>query len=146
MAPSGWLLSFRVNGVPVEQGSKIPGINRRTGKAFVREQAGKRLKDWRADVTAAAEAAMQQAQLLTVLTPLWLDVVFWVPRPRTVSVAKRKFPCVKPDLDKYIRAVGDALGDANVYASDSQIVKIQAFKLYADEYPPGVDISVGLVL
>lgn len=146
MAPSSSLLSFRVDGVPVEQGSKVPGINRKTGKAFVREQAGNRLKVWRSSVVDAAEAAMQQFQLLTVHTAVWLDVVFWVPRPRTVSISKRQYPCVSPDLDKYVRAVGDALKDAQVYANDAQIVKISAFKLYADECPSGADISLGLVL
>lgn len=69
--------------------------------------------------------------------PISLRVVFYIERPKTVT---RQFPEVKPDLDNYIKAVSDALNNI-IYKDDSQIVKIQALKLYAP-IKPFIEIEV----
>lgn len=76
--------------------------------------------------------------------PLYVSVCFVVPKPKT---ATRKYPCVKPDLDNYIKAIDAATGI--IWVDDAQIVRLSAQK----EYPtpdspylqPCIDIQVGEV-
>jgi len=46
-------------------------------------------------------------------------------------------------VDKLCRAIGDSLSDAGIWDDDSQIVKLVAFKRYADDHDTGAFISVG---
>ena len=109
-------------------------MSSKTGKMFVREQAGKKLTDWRRDVMDAALAAKGSDPMLT--GPITLTVVFWVPRPASISEAKRPFPVVEPDLDKMLRTIGDALQEktgAGMIKDDKLIIRIAAEKRYADD-------------
>jgi crossover junction endodeoxyribonuclease RusA len=74
--------------------------------------------------------------------PVELIVNFYMPKPKTVD---RPLPSVAPDLDKLVRAVGDALAIAGVYTDDSRIVRISARKLYAQGIEPGATIEVRTV-
>jgi crossover junction endodeoxyribonuclease RusA len=78
--------------------------------------------------------AIKQAIVALKLAPLCGAIhaylVFYLPRPKTV---KRDRPCVKPDLDKLVRAVLDALEASQIVTNDSQIVEIQATKCYHSE-------------
>lgn len=68
-----------------------------------------------------------------------LDVMFFMPRPKTV---KRELPTVPPDLDKLIRAINDSATDAGIIQDDSQVVEIVAYKFYeADNLPSGALIT-----
>ncbi len=56
--------------------------------------------------------------------------------------SKRKLPTTRPDLDKLVRAVLDALTGV-VWRDDSQVVEILAHKSYAlPGTSPGVDVVV----
>ncbi len=137
---------FRVYGIPAPQGSKIPGVSSKTGKMFVREQSSKTLTPWRQDVKAAAELARAGCDTLT--GPIVLTVDLFMPRPASVSVRKRPYPSVMPDLDKLLRGIGDALRQAGVYKDDAQVVAIRATKRYADESAersPGAWITIAEV-
>jgi Holliday junction resolvase RusA-like endonuclease len=69
-----------------------------------------------------------------------LTAIFFMPRPKSVV---RPLPSVKPDLDKLIRAIGDAATKAGVIQDDSQICEIVAHKVYeADDLPRGVLITL----
>lgn len=147
---------FRVFGNAASQGSKIPGMNRKTGKMFVRDQAGKGLTDWRQDIIRAAltargcdpdtgEMIPGTEPVKTITGACSVQIQFLVPRPASISVAKRKHPSVKPDLDKMVRAVLDALKEAGAYTDDGLVVKIWAIKSYAGDTPehaPGAWITV----
>ena len=127
-------VGFRVFGNPAPQGSKIPGVARSTGKLFVREQAGEKLKNWRTAVMEAAGTARGGSDM--ILGPVFMSVLFWVPRPASISVAKRPYPVVEPDLDKMVRTIGDALQEktgAGMIKDDKQNIRIQAEKRYASE-------------
>jgi len=65
-----------------------------------------------------------------------IEIEFQVRRPKTV---KREFPTVAPDLDKYIRAVLDALTGI-AYQDDSQVIDIKATKVYSNS--PGAEIKI----
>lgn len=133
---------FRVYGIPAPQGSKVPGVSSKTGKMFVREQSSKTLVPWREAIKRAALIARgvdpdnpdpDAATVDTFTGTVKLSANFLVPRPASISVAKRPYPCVMPDLDKYLRGLGDGLKEAGVYKDDAQICLIQASKSYADD-------------
>ncbi|MFD5599213.1 RusA family crossover junction endodeoxyribonuclease [Leucobacter sp. NPDC058333] len=126
------LLSFHVAGVPVPQGSKTVF----NGRAV--DANAKKLRPWRRHVTATARAAMVAAGLNEPLDgPLVLAQEFVFERPKSV---KRAHPSVKPDGDKLLRALCDALTDAGVWRDDSQMVQWPGRKVYGPN--PGVQVSV----
>lgn len=147
---------FRVFGEPSPQGSKIPGVSSKTGKKFVRDQGGQKLKDWRKAVTEAARvvrAALHPEQMIEEGVPTFgkevavsVQIVLYVPRPPSVPVRKRALPSVKPDLDKMIRAILDAMKDALVYKDDGQVVKIWAIKQYAVAGVPDAEPGAWITL
>ena len=62
--------------------------------------------------------------------PVSIDIAFTIQRPKTVQ---RDKPAVKPDLDKLIRFVLDAITQAgNVWQDDAQVCKIVAVKKYGE--------------
>lgn len=149
-------LSFWVRGLPGSQGSKRPVGQTKDGHAIMIE-SDKKVKPWRMDAKEAAENAMAQAGLTDPFGgPLVLQTVFYLLRPKghyrtgrfsgELKASAPKYPIVKPDLDKILRAVGDALKPAGVYVDDSQIVRHISDKVYAcPEIPspkPGAIITV----
>lgn len=72
-------------------------------------------------------------------TPVGIDLVFYIERPRTVD---RASPAVPPDIDKLSRAILDALTNI-AYVDDGQVVALSARKRYAaDARQVGVVITV----
>lgn len=137
-----------VHGVPAPQGSKKGGYSAKTGKTFVYEQNSKTQKSWRQDVIAAAVAQRESEGWETLEGPLYLWIMFRLPRPASVNVKRRPYPCVKPDIDKILRNTLDGLTQAGVYRDDAQAVELHVKKAYATDDPngaPGASIRVGLV-
>ena len=60
--------------------------------------------------------------------PVSVKVAFTLPKPK--SARKGAVPSKKPDLDKLVRSTFDALTDAGVWRDDSQVVSLQASKVY----------------
>ena len=130
------MLNFFVPGRPAPQGSK-----RSVGRGrFI--EASKYLPAWRHAVTEYAIYAATENSWVTLEGPIALEVVFYLERPATIKPNKRPHPIVPPDVDKLVRGVGDALSDAGVWGDDSQVVKLVAFKRYADSHEEGAFISV----
>lgn len=128
-------ISFDVIGRPAPQGSKKSIGNNR----FV--ETSKFLPAWRKAVKIAAEAAVMENMWVTVVGPVELEVMFYLDRPSSVSRTKRPHPIVPPDLDKLIRAVQDSLTGV-VYDDDSQVIRVLAWKVYADTREPGCFVRV----
>jgi len=138
------VIAFTVDGAPAQQGSKT----------FVPTPAGPRgkesneaaLKSWRGDVATRAREAM--AGRAPLAGPLELDVAFAFKRPqahfrtgRRAGELKASAPiyCDKrPDLDKLIRAIGDALTGIAV-RDDALIVELRARKYYGS---PAAHIAI----
>lgn len=134
MMPKGPLCRLEVRGLPVPQGS----MNIYRGRAIHSKSTA--LKQWRALI---ALEAKQQLKTPIKATPLTVYYDFFLPRPKTVPQTRRPLPAVKPDLDKLVRAVNDALAtDAGLIDEDSRIVTIRASKRYADQTPPGVKVTI----
>ncbi len=121
-------------GIPPPQGSKNAF---RRGNKIVLVEANKNLPAWRRLVTEKLESVNVTCQPLTGAVSL--DVMFFMPRPKTV---KREMPTVPPDLDKLIRAINDSATDAGVIEDDSQVIEIVAYKFYeAENLPVGALIT-----
>lgn len=136
------MIEFTVAGVPAPQGSKV-----RT-KWGVRED-NPHTRPWREAVAWSATQAMLggdpdgRSRVLEIghpLTgPLELEATFFFPRPkshyRTGKHAGQLRPdapihcATKPDTDKLLRAVGDAITGI-VCRDDSQLVSVTGRKLY----------------
>lgn len=69
--------------------------------------------------------------------PAYVSVDFFLPKPPSV---KRPFPTVKPDVDKLLRAVFDALEASGALSSDAVICEARATKHYAGATGPGAEI------
>lgn len=124
-----------IPGIPQPQGSKQAFVR---GKRAVLVESNKKLPAWRKLVTEKLEEANVSCAPLEGAVAL--DVMFFIPRPKSVT---REYPSVKPDLDKYIRSIGDSATDAGVVNDDSQIVEIVAYKCYADaEQPAGALVTL----
>lgn len=82
-----------------------------------------RLKDW--------EHAIQRAVGLEcdsqLLGPIAVIATFYLPRPK--AAAKAKFHQTKPDLDKLVRSLNDAVNRV-AFEDDKLIVSIHAHKCY----------------
>ena len=132
-------VSFTVHGVPVPQGSKRALVHRSTGRAVVIEQGGARHRDWRADVKTAAEQAMQAGRQamslgrrLPMTGPVGVSICFTVPKPKSAPKTRRTWPDRRPDLDKLVRAVLDAI-TGEVIADDAQVVGMIPSKTFPGE-------------
>lgn len=151
------LLVFTVRGTPVPQGSKTAMPNRRPGgRPLLVDDNAKVLKPWRKAVREAAERAVEYRQSGPIAAddvlppyrgPLTVDVVFTMPKPVGAPKTRRTYPAVRPDGDKLLRAVLDALTDAEVYVDDGQVCRAVAVKAYPGEHPralmqPGIHVVV----
>lgn len=67
-----------------------------------------------------------------------LSVKLWFQVKPPVKI-KHKYPVTRPDLDQYVKLVLDA-GNGLLWEDDSQIVKLEAHKVYAPE--PMICITV----
>ena len=115
-----------VQGRPAPQGSKNAFV---IGKRAVMVEASKHLPAWRNDIILAVRQMFNDTQDVTkFLDPIKLKVTFYIERPKQPK--HKVYPASKPDLDHYIRAVGDALTIGGLIADDALIVKILAEKVW----------------
>lgn len=132
--------AFYVEGLPIQQGALTCSRNP-THKLYNTNH--EKLDPWRARVTAAAR---NWAHALPA-GPVDVELTFSMPRPkdhygtgRNAAVLKPSapaYPTTKPDLDKLVRAILDALTEARVYPDDSCVVDVYARKRYAGLFPNG---------
>lgn len=137
------VVSFFVAGTPKPQGSKRAFVHPKTRRAILTESAGAALKDWRYDVKTTAIMKMAGKDMIVTPKAVMLKVNFILPRP--VSLPKTKptpLAAKKPDTDKLLRAIGDALTGV-VYSDDSQVIELHGFKRVAElGETPGAHIFV----
>lgn len=129
-------LSVFVPGHPAPQGSK-----RHVGNGVMIESS-KNVKPWRSDIRSALIDGAGQ--------PRWhfesavhVVMIFIMPRPK--STPKRTTPAAtkKPDLDKLVRAVFDAITSSGMWQDDSQVISFQAGKRIAEiGETSGLDLTI----
>lgn len=129
-------LSFTVEGEAKPQGSKR-GFVTKTGKVAMVEMAGTALKSWRESVASKARHEATQQNWVASSEPVAVMAIFYMKKPQK---PKHVLPAVRPDLDKLVRALLDALTQAkNVWGDDSQVCVLQVSKMYGD---PRVEIEI----
>lgn len=134
--------SFSVFGVhPATQGSKKYVGTRRTATGnniplIVESHPG--LPKFRKAVTDAIVDSNDEN--MRFVGAVKVSATFYLPKPKTSS---NSYPLNQRsgDLDKYLRALMDAVTKSELWGDDSQVVEIEAYKLYAIG-EPGVIVTI----
>jgi Holliday junction resolvase RusA-like endonuclease len=138
-------LDFFVPGIPVPKGSAKAFVVK--GRAIVTQTNRDRQKPWASDISYTAQKEMNGD--LPTTEAVSISMTFVMPRPKShlrangdVKGSAPKYPISKPDADKLVRLVLDALTDV-VWKDDSQVTELYTEKVYADNCQAGVNIRVG---
>jgi crossover junction endodeoxyribonuclease RusA len=136
-------LEFRVFGVAQQMGSKRAFVPKGWSRPIVTD-SNRHLKMWQllvSEATSAAIAQLPAAERQLMRDGVRLSIAFYLPRPQ--SLPRRVTAHTKaPDVDKLVRALGDALSGV-AFRDDAQIVDLIAMKRYTpDGEIPHVDIRV----
>ena len=132
----GEVVGFFVPGVVVAQGRPRAFAVR---GGHIRMYDPVKSKGWKHRVALFAQQARQDGMPWD--GPIALSLIFYLSRPKSVSIKKRKHPTVRPDLDNLEKAVKDGLTGI-LYVDDAQIVRTDCEKQYADGHPLGVAIKM----
>lgn len=122
-------IEFTVPGIPRPQGSK-----RHVGKGIMVEMS-KYVANWRSLVSLASWDAMQGLQPVCKPSVVSIGVEFYFDRPQSHYTRSGLRPTaatghtVKPDVDKLLRALLDAMAQI-VFEDDSQVRIVGAAKFY----------------
>lgn len=129
-------VTFHVPGTPAPQGSKI-----RT--RYGMRESSQRVKPWRDVVTQCAAVAADEENLLGALEPPYtVEMWFYILKPRTTRAQHPVAPTIG-DIDKLVRAVGDALTKSGLIEDDRFIVGLSTSKQWAGPgEAPGAIIRV----
>lgn len=139
------MITFFVPGVPVPKGSAKAYVNKHTGRAQVMQDNREKQKPWASAITLTA----MERGVKGTLSPVGVYLSFYMPRLKShfgtgknSHVVKPNAPYLhvsKPDLDKLVRCVLDALTGV-AWHDDSQVFEVHAKKIYRDQ--PGVLITL----
>ncbi len=122
------MFEFSVSGTPVPQGS----VRVMRGRIVA---VSSRLRRWRMAVTLAAIACRQRSTETWPITgPVRAELAF--------TLAGK--PLARPDLDKLVRAVLDAVCDAQLIVDDAQVVELSATKRRGRQ--PGVLVRLSALV
>lgn len=151
-------LTIVVHGRPAPQGSKKYAGHRRhaaSGRiSAVLVEQSKRVKPWRALVTAATREAMTTvgidpsastgiatASQTPLDGPLGIEVIFTVRKPASAPKRRRTWPITRDsgDIDKLQRSTFDGIADAGAVVDDSRFIRVTAAKTFPGEHPEALD-------
>jgi Holliday junction resolvase RusA-like endonuclease len=157
------LVAFTVYGKPEPQGSVKAFVPTYKSGQPVRRDGGQivvnltsdnpALKKWRkAAQTEAALAVIETGSDPAYRAAVRVEATFYLQRPKahcgtgrnanTVKASAPAYPVGRPDVDKLLRALLDALTNT-VVADDSQVVEVLARKVYCGPHDePRVEVSV----
>ncbi len=119
------MTTFTVFGAPATKGSTVSFIGSK-GQVVTKPDC-KNLAAWSQAVGWAARAAL--VPLAPAGVPVGIEARFQFVRPKRASL--RGWPTVKPDIDKVLRALLDALTGVG-YVDDAQVVNVWVSKRYGD--------------
>lgn len=128
MNPALWV-QFTVPGIPVPQGSLR--AFRGAGRHPIITSDNKRTRPWKLHVTVLAREALAGKSFCRDQA-VAVHIDFVMPRPPSAP-RRRELPITKPDVDKLVRAILDALTDAGAWEDDCQVVSVQAKKDYGPQ-------------
>ena len=134
-------ISFYVAGIPVPQGSSRAFVVK--GRAVI-THANKETMSWRQRIATEAQRNRPSDWTMSRDTSYCVNAVFVFPRPPSAKEWKRKRPIVKPDLDKLIRNLNDALTDI-LWVDDCQVTCIEIEKRYVDNLTPNTGVCITVI-
>jgi crossover junction endodeoxyribonuclease RusA len=135
-------LAFVVLGEPSPEGSTKAFYIKKLNRTVTTHQNQKSLEAWRNRVATEAQRALEGKEWVADCSSAYeVDVEFVLSRPPSVPEHKRIHPIVKPDIDKLVRAINDALTGI-LFTDDCQVVSMTVSKDYGDERRPGAYIVV----
>ena len=136
------VLDVFVPGDPKPKGSVSAFVPPGSGRAIVTHNTIKGAKEWAQRIVDVVHSAA--FEFVPAKTPLEIVAVFALPRPLSASRKRsaHELAAKKPDIDKLMRALLDALTHV-VWGDDSQIVRALVEKRVADPGErPGVHVRV----
>lgn len=139
-------VSFTVLGKPQPQGSSKGFVkSRRDGSQYAAVTSDNpKMRPWRQEIGWTALRARADAGIpapWAAVVPVRVVVLFVFAKPKSAK-KKRAWPTVKPDWDKLLRAVGDALTGV-IYMDDAQVIGGSVEKQYG--LPERAEITVETV-
>lgn len=152
------VISFFVPGTPIPKGSmrafSVRDWRCRYGTRPVVTHDNPKTKDWQETVAMVARAAAATKGLEEQWSgPVRMTVLFSLDRPKAhfkkngqLKWTAPGFASVKPDLDKLVRSIFDAL-KGTIYCEDSRIVAVNARKEFVGNFSnqAGVEVEVTLI-
>lgn len=141
----GRVIRLTVRGLPAPQGSKSFKGMSNAGRAILTESS-KKVRPWRQDVKAAAEALRDRTGAPPIDGPVIVRMTFTLPKPKSAPKRRRTYPMRTPDLSKLARSTEDALTDAGIWADDARVIGYEKlWKTYPSEDVDALD-SPGCVI
>lgn len=135
-------LSFVVLGEPTPEGSTRAYYIKALDRTVTTHQNKKGLEAWRNRVATEAQRALEGREWgCDSASAYSVSVDFVLSRPASVPEHRRMHPTVKPDIDKLVRAINDALTSI-LFSDDCQVVSMTMSKEYSDERRSGAYITV----
>ena len=102
-------------------------------------ESSKKVKPWREDVKAAAEAVRNGAAALDCA--INARMVFTVAKPKSAPKTRKTYPSTKPDVSKLVRSTEDALSDSGIWRDDARVVNYSRIaKVYPGEDPEALEV------
>jgi len=129
------LIQFAVRGVPKPKGS-MKAFMPKGARFPVITHDNPKTRPW---VSSVRIQAQQHAPKALWLGPISLELLFTIPKPQSLPKRRPSWAIRKPDLDKLIRSVKDALSGV-IYKDDAQVIYESAKKEYGNA--PGVEVVI----
>lgn len=140
------MISFFVAGTPVPKGSAKAFMRKGMKHPVVIQDNREKQKPW---ASAIGYAAQQEVIEILDNVPVSIEIIFNMPRPKchygtgknrgTLKDSAPWYHTSKPDLDKLVRCVKDALTGV-VWKDDSMVAIVVSKKVYSDT--PGARITI----
>jgi Holliday junction resolvase RusA-like endonuclease len=135
-------ISFAVLGEPTPEGSTRAYYIKALDRTVTTHQNKKGLQAWRNRVATEAQRALEDREWKCDCASAYkVDVEFVLSRPPSVPEHRRIHPTVKPDIDKLVRAINDALTGI-LFIDDCQVISMAMSKEYCDERRAGAYVTV----
>jgi len=135
-------ISFIVLGEPAPEGSTRAFYIPKAKRTVVTHQNQTELDAWRSRVATEAQNVLNHREWTSDRASAYtVDVDFILPRPPSVPPHRRFHPTVRPDVDKLVRAINDALTGI-LFPDDCQVVSLRVTKDYDEERRPGAYLQV----
>ncbi len=135
-------INIYVLGEATPEGSTRSFYIAKANRTVTTHQNQKELKAWRNRVATEAQHVLESSAWgCDNDSSYGVEVKFVLSRPSSIPVHRRLRPIVKPDIDKLIRAINDALTGI-IFPDDCQVVHISCTKEYNDQQRSGAYITV----